>query len=263
MYVTAELSFGVGDAQLTYGQATGLLVITGPDGAIAGIAIKVGAGGGIGLPDARHACSAPPAPSRSCSTPRGRTRRSHPGRLPAAAPPAATRRTHHDLRLGARASTASRNPNAPAERRDLRQGHHRGAADHRRRHRRSTASSASPPPSTRSGARTSRSTAPSAATIPFLGALTGTAQPRRVRRARPTGVVGRIQLTRGSGIHPGRRAHRPVPARDQHVRDEPDDPDVRDQEAPRRSSLRRLRPGRRRATCRSSPTPSRRRPASS
>ena len=48
MYATAELSFGVGDAQLTYGSTTALLVIT-TDG-IAG-SITVSSGGDIGLPD--------------------------------------------------------------------------------------------------------------------------------------------------------------------------------------------------------------------
>ena len=54
MYATASLSFGVGSAQLTYGSVTALFVLQGPDGSglHAGVAgqITVGAGGGIGLP---------------------------------------------------------------------------------------------------------------------------------------------------------------------------------------------------------------------
>ena len=48
LFATAELSFGVGDAQLTYGRATGLILI-GTDG-LAGY-LSVSAGGGIGLPN--------------------------------------------------------------------------------------------------------------------------------------------------------------------------------------------------------------------
>ncbi len=48
MFATAELSFGIGEAQLTYAKATALLIIN-EDG-VAG-SITIGAGGGIGLPD--------------------------------------------------------------------------------------------------------------------------------------------------------------------------------------------------------------------
>jgi len=54
IYATAELSFGVGDAQLTYGQATGLIIVrTGTDGANPGVAgmLTVGSSAGIGLPN--------------------------------------------------------------------------------------------------------------------------------------------------------------------------------------------------------------------
>ena len=56
MFATASLSFGVGSAQLTFGSVTALFVMQGPDGSgglgHAGVAgqITVGAGGGIGLP---------------------------------------------------------------------------------------------------------------------------------------------------------------------------------------------------------------------
>ena len=48
LFATAELSFGVGSAQLTFGSATALVIIN-EDG-IAG-SIKIGAGGGLGLPN--------------------------------------------------------------------------------------------------------------------------------------------------------------------------------------------------------------------
>ncbi|HEX4527586.1 MAG TPA: hypothetical protein VH108_12695 [Gaiellaceae bacterium] len=53
IYATAELSFGVGDAQLTYGQATGLIIVrTGTDGATPGVAgmLTVGSSAGLGIP---------------------------------------------------------------------------------------------------------------------------------------------------------------------------------------------------------------------
>ena len=51
IFATAELSFGVGDAQLTYAHATALLVAkAGPNGFGVAGSIEVGAGGGIGLP---------------------------------------------------------------------------------------------------------------------------------------------------------------------------------------------------------------------
>ena len=52
VFATAELSFGIGDAQLTYGHATALLVAkAGPNGLGVAGSIEIGAGGGIGLPD--------------------------------------------------------------------------------------------------------------------------------------------------------------------------------------------------------------------
>ncbi|HEX6130266.1 MAG TPA: hypothetical protein VF044_00950, partial [Actinomycetota bacterium] len=54
LYATASLSFGVGDAQLTYGEATGLLVVTtGLDGRNPGVAglLTVGSSAGVGLPN--------------------------------------------------------------------------------------------------------------------------------------------------------------------------------------------------------------------
>jgi hypothetical protein len=56
IFATAELSFGVGDAQLTYGSATGLIVIQtglapGRNPGVAGY-LKVSSGGSIGLPGA-------------------------------------------------------------------------------------------------------------------------------------------------------------------------------------------------------------------
>ncbi len=54
IYATAELSFGVGDSQLTYGQATGLIIVrTGSDGANPGVAgmLTVGSSAGIGIPN--------------------------------------------------------------------------------------------------------------------------------------------------------------------------------------------------------------------
>ena len=53
MYATASLSFGIGESQLTYGEATGLFVIvTGADGRNPGVAgmLTVGSSVGLGLP---------------------------------------------------------------------------------------------------------------------------------------------------------------------------------------------------------------------
>ena len=54
LFATASLSFGIGDAQVTYGSATGLIVIrTGLDGANAGVAgmLSVSRSAGVGLPN--------------------------------------------------------------------------------------------------------------------------------------------------------------------------------------------------------------------
>ena len=54
LFATAEISFGIGDAQLTYASATGLLIVrTGNDGRRAGIAgyLKVSQSAGLGLPE--------------------------------------------------------------------------------------------------------------------------------------------------------------------------------------------------------------------
>jgi len=54
VYVTAELSFGIGDAQITYGEATGVLIVkTGIGGGIPGVAgyLKVSSTADIGLPN--------------------------------------------------------------------------------------------------------------------------------------------------------------------------------------------------------------------
>ena len=56
LYATAELSFGVGDSQLTFGQATGLIIAEGDSG-VAGM-LTVSAGGGIGLPNVGNLFSA-------------------------------------------------------------------------------------------------------------------------------------------------------------------------------------------------------------
>src|SRR4051794_1362516 len=54
LYATAELSFGLGDAQLTYGSATGLIIID--SSGIAGM-LNVSAGGSVGLPNVGTAFS--------------------------------------------------------------------------------------------------------------------------------------------------------------------------------------------------------------
>ena len=66
LFATASLSFGIGDAQVTYGSATGLIVIrTGLDGANPGVAgmLSVSSSAGVGLPDIGR-CSRSPARSR-------------------------------------------------------------------------------------------------------------------------------------------------------------------------------------------------------
>ena len=53
MFATAELSFGVGAAQLTFGSATALVILREYAPGQFGVAgsIKIGAGGGLGLPE--------------------------------------------------------------------------------------------------------------------------------------------------------------------------------------------------------------------
>ena len=85
------------------------------------------------------------------------------------------------------------------------------------------------------------------AKIALLGSLVGHAQPRRLRRASNTGVVGRVFLARsGGGGDPGRRDQRQLPARDQLLHHRADDRHVQDQDAHagRADALRRLRDGR-------------------
>jgi hypothetical protein len=54
LFATAELSFGIGDAQVTFGAATGLIIIVtgftpGQNAGVAGF-LKVSASAGLGLP---------------------------------------------------------------------------------------------------------------------------------------------------------------------------------------------------------------------
>ena len=153
--------------------------------------------------------------------------------------------THdHDLRLGARASTgcatrtrrrAARSTSSRRSPRDhdRRRHHaHRLHPDRGRGGRRQPAcGSRSPAPSARRSRSSARSPARSTST-----SSSATDDP---------GVVGRVFLALDSNQIPGRRPQRPVPARDQHVRDRAVDRDLQDQEGRRSASLRRLRARRR------------------